>query len=124
VLGSQFLTTLPRREFVNGLAEVIKAGIIADAALFHRLCVHVDDVLRLDPTVLVPIIHDAVWFKVLVVSKDEKEGDLRAILNFGHTVGHAIEAVMQVSAVVLLITVSCWPFLSVLVPVSVSVVPA
>lgn len=92
----QFLTTLPRREFVNGLAEVIKAGIIADGALFHRLCVHVDDVLRLDMSVIVPVIRDAVTVKIRVVNADEKEGGLRAILNFGHTVGHAIEALMQV----------------------------
>jgi 3-dehydroquinate synthase len=82
-----FLETLPARELTAGLAEVVKAGLIADAALFERL--------EREPVVpgsMGEIVAAAVKVKVDVVSRDEFEGGRRAILNFGHTLGHAIEA--------------------------------
>ena len=85
------LKTLPKEEFLSGLAEVIKYGVIFDAEFFDYLDKNRDKVLALDPEALTHIIKRSCEIKAEVVSKDEREGGLRAILNFGHTVGHAIE---------------------------------
>ncbi|HEX4076950.1 MAG TPA: 3-dehydroquinate synthase [Candidatus Acidoferrales bacterium] len=85
------LGTLPHREFRAGLYEVIKYGVIADAKLFDFLERHMDAVLRHDPAALGYIIPRSATIKARVVSEDEREGGLRQILNFGHTLGHALE---------------------------------
>jgi 3-dehydroquinate synthase len=85
------LKTLPREEFLSGMAEVIKYGVIFDAGFFDYLDKNRDKILSLDPDCLSHIIKRSCEIKAEVVSKDEREGGLRAILNFGHTVGHAIE---------------------------------
>jgi 3-dehydroquinate synthase len=85
------LRTLPMREFRAGLAEVIKCGIIYDAALFERLERDLPKILKRDPTILTEVIARCCEIKADVVSQDETESGLRAILNFGHTIGHAIE---------------------------------
>jgi len=85
--------TLPEREFRAGLAEVIKYGIIYDAALFARLERDMARILRRDAASLAHIVARSCEIKADVVSQDETEGGLRAILNFGHTIGHAIEAI-------------------------------
>ena len=85
--------TLPEREFRAGLAEVIKYGIIYDADLFARLERDMGKILRRDATVLAHIVARSCEIKADVVSQDETETGLRAILNFGHTIGHAIEAI-------------------------------
>ena len=85
------LKTLPEREFRAGLAEVIKYGIIFDARLFAGLERSLERVLRLDPNFLAPVIARCCEIKAEVVSQDETETGVRAILNFGHTIGHAIE---------------------------------
>lgn len=87
------LTTLPEREYRSGLAEVIKYGIIYDPALFRRLERDMDALLRRDPAVLGPVVARCCAIKADVVGQDETESGLRAILNFGHTIGHAIEAI-------------------------------
>lgn len=87
-----FLETLPRREQAAGLAEVVKAGLIADAPLFELLERRARDGGIWTASVLEEVIAAAVRMKADVVGKDEREGGLRAILNFGHTVGHAIES--------------------------------
>lgn len=87
------LKTLPPREFRAGLAEVIKYGIIHDLALFERLERVMPKLLRKQPTVLAPIIARCCEIKADVVGQDETESGLRAILNFGHTIGHALEAI-------------------------------
>lgn len=87
------LRTLPEREFRAGLAEVIKYGVIYDAKLFARLERDLDALLQRDPKVLAAVIARCCEIKAEVVSQDETESGLRAILNFGHTLGHAIEAV-------------------------------
>lgn len=87
------LATLPEREFRAGLAEVVKYGIIADAAFFAWLESHMDDLLGRDPTSLVHAIRRSCEIKAQVVADDEREQGHRMILNFGHTFGHAIEAV-------------------------------
>lgn len=85
--------TLPDREFRAGLAEVIKYGVIYDAALFARLERDLAKILRRDPAALAHIVARSCEIKADVVSQDETESGLRAILNFGHTIGHAIEAI-------------------------------
>ena len=85
------LVSLPRREFVAGTAEIIKYGIIWDRGLFDFLENFADDVLRLDRNPLRHIIFRSCEIKAEVVRRDEREGGLRAILNFGHTIGHALE---------------------------------
>jgi 3-dehydroquinate synthase len=87
------LVTLPKREFGAGLAEVIKYGIIADAALFRQLERDLAKVLDRDSEILTDVIARCCAIKAGVVQKDETESGLRAILNFGHTIGHAIEAI-------------------------------
>jgi 3-dehydroquinate synthase len=95
VVDPQLLKTLPRREFRSGLYEVIKYGMIASRPLFDRLAGHVKDLFAHDPAVLVPAIEESCRIKADVVSKDERESGLRRILNYGHTVGHALEAVTK-----------------------------
>jgi len=87
------LSSLPDREFRAGLAEVIKYGILCDPALFRRLERDLDQILARDPKVLAPIIARCCEIKAEVVAEDETESGRRASLNFGHTVGHAIEAI-------------------------------
>lgn len=87
------LATLHEREYRAGLAEVIKYGIIRDAALFGRLEKDLDLLLKRDPTALAAIVARCCEIKADVVARDEREGGLRAILNFGHTIGHALEAI-------------------------------
>jgi len=86
------LDTLPEREYRAGLYEVIKCGIIRDAALFHFLSEQRSAVLSRLPEAVDRIIADSVRIKAEVVTQDERESDLRRILNFGHTLGHALEA--------------------------------
>lgn len=87
------LATLPEREFRAGLAEVIKYGVIADAAFLAWLESHIEDLLERNPTPLVHAVRRSCEIKAEVVADDEREQGRRAILNFGHTFGHAIEAV-------------------------------
>jgi 3-dehydroquinate synthase len=95
VVDPQLLTTLPRREFRSGLYEVVKYGMIASRPLFDRIAGHMKAIFAHDPAVLVPAIEESCRIKADVVSKDERESGLRRILNYGHTVGHALEAVTK-----------------------------
>jgi 3-dehydroquinate synthase len=87
------LGTLPKREYRAGLAEVIKYGIIYDAALFRRLERDLPGLLRREPGTLAAVVARCCEIKAEVVGQDETESGLRAILNFGHTIGHALEAI-------------------------------
>jgi 3-dehydroquinate synthase len=88
------LATLPKRELLAGLAEVVKYGVIGDAALFARIESDPQAALGLDPATLVPLVAACARQKAAVVAADEhEERGERATLNFGHTVGHALEAV-------------------------------
>jgi 3-dehydroquinate synthase len=87
------LASLPAREYRSGLAEVIKYGIIYDARLFGRLEGDLPKLLRRDPRALAGVIARCCEIKADVVRQDETESGLRAILNFGHTIGHALEAI-------------------------------
>ncbi|MGB6055700.1 MAG: bifunctional shikimate kinase/3-dehydroquinate synthase AroKB [Burkholderiaceae bacterium] len=86
------LDTLPARELSAGLAEVIKHGAIADAAFFDWIEAHIDRLMARDAEALAYAIRRSCEIKAEVVRQDEREGGLRAILNFGHTFGHAIES--------------------------------
>jgi 3-dehydroquinate synthase len=92
LIDPDVLSTLPAREYRAGLFEVIKCGVIRDRAVFDLLEQQRDEVLTLEPAVSDRLIAAAVRIKAEVVTADEREGDLRRILNFGHTIGHAIEA--------------------------------
>ena len=87
------LASLPLREYRSGLAEVIKYGIIYDATLFQRLERDLPRLLRRDPRTLAAVVARCCEIKADVVRQDETESGLRAILNFGHTLGHALEAI-------------------------------
>jgi 3-dehydroquinate synthase len=94
LIDPQVLNTLPAREFRAGMAEVIKYGIIWDAQLFEQLeqASRLDQQRYLDLELLQTILTRSCEAKAHVVSKDEKEAGLRAILNYGHTIGHAVES--------------------------------
>lgn len=85
------LRTLPRREFLAGVAEVIKYGVIWDEALFQFLEKKREKILGLEGETVEHLVKRSCEIKADVVSKDERETGLRAILNYGHTIGHAIE---------------------------------
>ena len=85
------LQTLPRQEFLGGLAEVIKYGIIRDGSFFQFLDDNRQGILDLDPELINKTVHTCCQIKSAVVSEDEREGGMRRILNYGHTIGHAVE---------------------------------
>jgi 3-dehydroquinate synthase len=89
------LRTLPKRELKSGLAEVIKHGIISDEDFYEYIVFNIDKVFSFDEDVLRYITKVNCTIKGRVVEQDEKEEGLRSILNFGHTIGHAIESVYQ-----------------------------
>lgn len=86
------LDTLPARELSAGLAEVIKYGPIYDMAFFDWIEAHIDALMARDPQALAHAVKRSCEIKAAVVGQDERESGLRAILNFGHTFGHAIES--------------------------------
>jgi 3-dehydroquinate synthase len=89
------LDSLPEREFRAGLAEVIKYGIIYDAKLFKMLEKDLEKLLRREPKTLAGVVSRCCEIKADVVGQDETESGLRAILNFGHTIGHGLEAISR-----------------------------
>jgi len=95
LIDPQCLATLPPREFRAGMAEVIKYGVIGDGALFADLEAAGKRLAAMDqlpPTLLQQILERSAAAKAKVVAADEREGGLRAILNYGHTLGHVVEA--------------------------------
>ncbi len=92
VCDLDLLDTLPERELSAGLAEVIKHGLIADRVFFDWIEAHIDALRARDKPALAHAVQRSCEIKAGVVSRDEREGGLRAMLNFGHTFGHAIEA--------------------------------
>ena len=89
------LTTLPRREFRAGLYEVVKYGMAFDAELFERVRTSTHAIFGRSPEVLSPIIATSCRIKAAVVQEDERERGRRRLLNFGHTAGHALEAITK-----------------------------
>ena len=95
VIDPTTLETLPERELRAGLCEAIKYGVIRDRRLFERIRRGLDRLKQLDLDELTHLIRRSCQIKAEVVARDEREGGLRRILNFGHTVGHALEAVTR-----------------------------
>ena len=92
IIDTSVLKTLPNREFKAGLAEVIKYALIKNKSLFSLLEKHAKEILLMDQKIIEEIIFASIYTKAQIVTRDEKEDGIRAILNFGHTFGHAIEA--------------------------------
>jgi 3-dehydroquinate synthase len=91
IIDTDFLKTLSDRDFSAGMAEVIKCGFIADRKILDLAISHTVDTVRSNPDVVSELIHRAVMVKAQVVSSDFKESFAREVLNYGHTLGHAIE---------------------------------
>ena len=98
IIDTDTLKTLPDKELSAGLAEVIKYGLIRDPALFEWLEQNMDKLLAREPAALSEAIYRSCKNKADVVAADEREGGIRALLNLGHTFGHAIEAGMGYGA--------------------------
>ncbi len=93
IIDIDFLKTLPDDELNNGMIEIIKHGIIKERKYFKFVEDHISGIRNNEPEILIKLIHGSCLIKGEVVRKDEKEKDLRRILNFGHTIGHAIEVI-------------------------------
>jgi len=91
IADTDTMKTLPAKEFDNGMAEVIKSAVIRDRDFFAFIEDNLDNIKTLDDEALEKVVFRSAGIKAEVVAKDEKEADLRAILNYGHTVGHGIE---------------------------------
>ena len=98
-IDTAVLTTLPVEELLGGVAEVIKYGVIRDFEFYCFLEKNLDAILALNPPVIQEMIHTCCKIKAEVVAEDEREADLRRILNFGHTIGHAVEAASNFSLI-------------------------
>jgi 3-dehydroquinate synthase len=92
IADTHTLSSLPPRELRAGLAEVIKYGLICDAAFFGWLEAHLDELLAGDPAALAHVIRRSCEIKAAIVGRDEREHGDRALLNLGHTFGHAVES--------------------------------
>lgn len=91
VADLDWLDSLPEREYLSGLAEVVKYGIICDASLLDTMEAGVSAILRRDKALMAEIVARCCEIKAAIVEKDERESGLRAVLNFGHTLAHALE---------------------------------
>ncbi len=89
------LDTLPRQELLGGLGEVIKYGVIRDKHFFHFLRDNSQGILNLEPELIKKTVYTCCRIKAEVVSEDEREGGIRRILNYGHTIGHAVEGASE-----------------------------
>ena len=90
-MDTDYLKTLPRREVICGLGEVLKYGVIRDAELFGFLESHLEKIIRLDTEAIKYVQEHCAAIKAEIVSQDEKESGIRIILNCGHTIGHGLE---------------------------------
>jgi len=92
LLDTHTLHSLPKREWIAGFAEVVKYGMIADRKFFAFLENRIDDIVNMEETSLHHVVKRCCEIKASVVAKDERESGLRRILNYGHTIGHALES--------------------------------
>jgi len=88
----ELLKTLPEKELLNGMAEIVKTALIADVELFYYLENEFKNALIMESAVIEKLVHTAVSIKARIVDRDEREGGERRLLNFGHTFGHALES--------------------------------
>lgn len=91
-IDPEVLTTLPVCHLKEGLVEMIKHGLVADCLAYRFIEEHIEKILQLDPAYLDPALQQSIAIKQRIVEEDPEEAGVRAVLNFGHTVGHAIEA--------------------------------
>ncbi|MFC1809993.1 3-dehydroquinate synthase [Patescibacteria group bacterium] len=96
-INTDFLKTLPKKQILNGIAESIKSGVIADKKILKLLRKRKTEILNLKPKFTGKLIHRCVKVKARIVELDEKENEIRQILNYGHTFGHAIEKISRFS---------------------------
>lgn len=95
IADPEVLVTLPRREILSGLFEILKAGVIGDPILFDLVASCSGGIMNCDPGVLTEAIRRSVALKIRITSKDEKESGDRRLLNYGHTIGHGFEAALD-----------------------------
>ncbi|HEX7151000.1 MAG TPA: 3-dehydroquinate synthase [Thermoanaerobaculia bacterium] len=95
ITDTAILDTLPPRELLSGIYEALKGGVIADPALFALFEDHRDAVLAREPRIIDEMVRMAIRVKADIVSADEREADLRRLLNYGHTIAHGIEAALH-----------------------------
>lgn len=95
IIDLDFLKTLPKNELINGLAEIIKHSLIKDKDFFHFLEKNIDKILNKDLEIIKKMVKRSCEIKASIVIEDEKEKGLRRILNYGHTIGHAIESALN-----------------------------
>tara|TARA_B100001250_G_scaffold398126_1_gene405992 strand:- start:18 stop:1127 length:1110 start_codon:yes stop_codon:yes gene_type:complete len=93
IIDTDFLSSLPKRELLSGYAEIIKYGLIMDYAFFKWLELNGRKIISLNKRILIRSIYNSCRNKAKIVNKDEKEKNVRALLNLGHTFGHAIESI-------------------------------
>ena len=93
----EFLKSLPLREIICGYAEIIKHALIANKKFYNFLNMNIEEILKLKSPIIEKSIYESCKIKKSIVEKDEKEKDLRKILNFGHTFAHAYEASLNFS---------------------------
>lgn len=94
-INVDFLKTLDKKQMLNGIAEAIKYGVIADKRILNHLKTNKDKILNLNQKVLEKLITMCIKIKARIVEIDEKESEVRKILNYGHTFGHALEKISQ-----------------------------
>ena len=97
IMDTSLLNTLPHKELLSGIGEVIKYGIIYDYSFFQYIIKEIENIKNLDPSIISYVIKRCCEIKADIVSQDEKEEGLRKILNFGHTIGHALEGITNFS---------------------------
>ncbi len=95
LIDLSLLKTLPQREYISGLAEVLKYGFIQDAAFLEWMRIHYREILGKKEDILAEMIYRSCSYKKAIVDQDEREAGIRATLNLGHTFGHAIERLMK-----------------------------
>lgn len=98
IIDVSALGSLPPREYVCGMAEIVKYGVVLDRELFEYLCDNVELLQRRDSGCLVHVVKRCCELKARIVESDERESGLRAVLNYGHTVGHAVESLTGYTA--------------------------
>jgi len=97
ICDPKMLDTLPEKEYRCGLAEIVKSALVGNKELFSILESNIDTIIKKDKSILNKIITDAIKCKVSIVEQDEKDNGIRQILNFGHTLAHAIESKTGIS---------------------------
>ncbi|MEK6809291.1 MAG: 3-dehydroquinate synthase, partial [Nanoarchaeota archaeon] len=91
IINADFISTLPEEEFLNGLAEIVKMACILDQDLFKAIEKNKEEIVKRKPSAILPLIKRSIELKKDIIEQDELESGLRQILNFGHTIGHALE---------------------------------